>query len=492
MNFCPKCGRESKHNENFCANCGSSIPKSKFKFSLKSNDKFIILVNFLKKYFLNLKEYFNDEEKKVKMKNFFKSKKFIVSTSVVTILFMIGFSSNMILKYLNKPSKVVEKFESLVKSKNIEELKLLFVDETFDFSGEEFPLFIEYISQPENYSYILKSLKDDANSIEGQLSDSDIYVTENNINDNINLVKDENNKYAISIEPVYFNINIPKSNTKVLLNDKEIMVTKENDYNLKLGPLFPGNYKINAVFENEFTTINDEKIIDTLKDNNNLQTSFDINLMQNSLNFVYLTSTYPEAKIYVNGKDTGLSPGPNGIEFGPISPNSKIQAILDVNGKQFKSEEIKYTAETYNNEIFLKFNTDQIDNDPVMKSDSEIRDIIHSLLENYLKNFAMAVNYDDFSRIEVYLDPGSPFFLEQKSVITSIHEQGTTENFVAFKLNDLIIDENRTSLTAKVQEIFDITYADYSKTTKSFNTEYKLVYNPDKKAYLISQFKILE
>ena len=63
---------------------------------------------------------------------------------------------------------------------------------------------------------------------------------------------------------------------------------------------------------------------------------------------------------------------------------------------------------------------------------------------------------------------------------------------MAFKLNDLIIDENRTSLTAKVQEIFDITYADDSKTTKSFNTEYKLVYNPDKKAYLISQFKILE
>ena len=67
--------------------------------------------------------------------------------------------------------------------------------------------------------------------------------------------------------------------------------------------------------------------------------------MQNSPNFVYLTSTYPEAKIYVNGKDTGLSPGPNGIEFGPISPNSKIQAILDVNGKQFKSEEIKLEKE---------------------------------------------------------------------------------------------------------------------------------------------------
>lgn len=500
MKYCNDCGCGCNNSKKFCPECGkefSSI-KSKIDTEVFLEKASPIAKNGFKKFktlfqktykssqnkVIEVKGLANEKLKDEDVRTLLKSKKFIASVCSILAIMLIIVCGNLVKKSMNTPHKLVDKFEQAVVNKDAAALKSIITsdDPKLILTESDLNTFIEYINYSQSYySDIINQLDSQATSL--KTKEKDTYI---NSKEPISIKFDEKiKKYKLNMSAVYISTVIPKSGTKVMLNDEEVTTTTTDNYNLEIGPLLQGNYKISASFESNFASADDEIVLDTLESKQS-GPYFNISLMDNAFHYVILTTNYPNAKLYVNGSESDLIIG-NNTKFGPIAPNTKLYAILNINGKEFKSSEVTYVPSTYDDEINLDFNSNIISNDPIMKSDEAIRTEVYSLLEGYLKDFAYSVNYDSFSYIAKYLDPASNLFLEQKTNITSINKTGIKEKFVAFKLIDLKIDANKTTLIATVEEVYDITNKDKKTTTSTFNTEYNIIYNIDKKAYLLSK-----
>ncbi|MBY6953367.1 TcaA 3rd/4th domain-containing protein, partial [Clostridium botulinum] len=163
-------------------------------------------------------------------------------------------------------------------------------------------------------------------------------------------------KYKIVINPGYVNISSKVKGVKVKLNNKEYCKADSDNYKKEIGPLMPGNYKLTAEFTNDFTKKTSNKSIDLIKDN--LKTS-EIEVMP-ELKYVNIDSDVKNAKIYANGKDTGLTVA-QASKFGPVDETSVIYAVDKSNGKNLKTEDFK--VENSEN-VYLSFsNAAQAEND---------------------------------------------------------------------------------------------------------------------------------
>ncbi|WP_123043414.1 zinc ribbon domain-containing protein [Cohnella candidum] len=100
----------------------------------------------------------------------------------------------------------------------------------------------------------------------------------------------------------------------IKLNGKTVATADSDDYSTQIGPLLPGNYKLEAVFAGDYATLKTEQTV-TVNGGGNSAESVDLSLQGE---MVTIDANYPQAKIFIDDKDTGALTGGND-SLGPVS-----------------------------------------------------------------------------------------------------------------------------------------------------------------------------
>ena len=127
-----------------------------------------------------------------------------------------------------------------------------------------------------------------------------------------------------------------------------IATADKDKYEKEVGPFNPGIYKIKALFKGKHVDLEKNEDIDLMIVKSLISTSKNINSVNLSMDAyqVSVSSDYEDAKLFVNGKDTGLLVK-DAKDFGPVTKDGSIKMYLQ---KEFpwgvmKGEEVKIVGD---------------------------------------------------------------------------------------------------------------------------------------------------
>lgn len=459
MNFCPKCGCKLD-GKSKCEQCGFSedanLEQNINKKEETSND------------FDNKNTKINNEElRKTNFKNNLKGKtKFIILGAAVIVLFIAYFSLN---SHYSDPTLVTKQFKDSITQSNLPKLEqVIYCDDTrLQINDENAKVLLDYFKKNPSYlDEVMNSLQTQSKRVK----ENKLFLqSDKNSKEIFYVQKSGRNllifpKYKIAIKPGYVQISSKVKGVKVKLNNKEYCKSDSDSFKKEIGPLMPGNYKLTAEFSNDFIKKTSNKNIDLISEN--LKTS-EIELMSD-LKYVNIDSDVKSAKIYSNGKDTGLTVA-QASKFGPVDTNSVIYAVDKSNGKTLKTEDVRVGD---NENIYLSFSS-------AIQEESDFKTKLYSLVNSYASNFAYAVNYNNFSYIECYLEPGSQIYNAQKKVVRDIYAANIMEDFLGLEILSYNFDKNKNEGTVVTKEMYDITKGYGNTSTKDFKNTYKFIKRPD-------------
>ncbi|EJO5349429.1 hypothetical protein NRP93_003607 [Clostridium botulinum] len=459
MNFCPKCGLKLE-GKNECTQCGFSQKNETVTDNMKTEN--IIGIDREED-----KEIINEELNEPSYKNNFKGKmKFIISAAVVVGLIITYILLN---NHYSNPTLSVNQFKDSINGSNLRKLEnVIYCDDTrLKINDENAKILIDYFkSNPSYLNEVMNSLQVQSSRIkENKL----LLQSDKNSKEVFQIQKIGNNfiifpKYRIVINPGYIHINCKVKGVKVKLNNKEYCKADSDNYKKEIGPLIPGNYKLTAEFANDYIKKTSNQNIDLIKDN--LKTS-EIQLMY-EIKYVNIDSDVKNSRVYANGKDTGLTVA-QASKFGPVDETTVIYAVDKSNGKNLKTEDFKVDS---SDDVYLSFSS-------AVQVENDFKAQVYNLVNGYASNFAYAVNYNNFSYIESYLEAGSQIYNAQKNVIKDINAANITEDFLGLEILSFTFDKNTNTGTIVTKEMYDITKGYGNTSTKDFKNTYKFIKKPD-------------
>lgn len=199
-------------------------------------------------------------------------------------------------------------------------------------------------------------------------------------------------RYKIELTTFSLKINIKNEGEKVYLNDKEIEGNKE------ILNLVPGEYKIKSVLDSKYGDFTNEKNIILMKNE----------VVDSGINANYITihSKFENAKVYINGDDTGktvkefkkVGPFPTDgsikiqieenfpwgiIKSEEVYVYDKPDVNIDINMKSdVLFTEIQQTVESFYNSVFKALNEEN--KDAIDAATDNVKNKVYSVLEeNY-------------------------------------------------------------------------------------------------------------
>ncbi|KEJ00555.1 hypothetical protein N494_06085 [Clostridium botulinum A2B7 92] len=465
MNFCPKCGFKLDGKDE-CTQCGFS-QSNKIQGNNSKIENIVDTNEQKKNKSIKINESTNEDLNGSFYENDFKGKmKFIILGVVAAVLIIAYFLLN---NHYSDPTLAVKQFKDSVNQSNLPKLEqVIYCDDArLKINDENTKVLIDYFkSNPSYLNEAMNSLqfqssriKENKLSLQSDKNSKEIFKIQK-VGKNFILFP----KYKIVINPGYVNISSKVKGVKVKLNNKEYCKADNDNYKKEIGPLMPGNYKLTAEFANDFTKKTSNKSIDLIKDN--LKTS-EIEVMP-ELKYVNIDSDVKNAKIYVNGKDTGFTVVQTS-KFGPVDDTSVIYAVDKSNGKNLKTEDFKVGD---NENVYLSFSS-------AVQAENDFKAQVYTLVNGYASNFAYAVNYNNFSYIESYLESGSQIYNAQKKVIKDIYAANITEDFLGLEILSFTFDKNTNQGTVVTKEIYDITKGHGNTSTKDFKNTYKFIRKSD-------------
>lgn len=414
MKYCIKCGSELENN--ICPSCSSNT-------------------------------FTNGELKK-------KSKKtklaIIISTIILLGLFSGFFYAS---SHCKDKNEIVNEFCSAVSEKDSDRLqKILYSNnKELKINASGTKAMIEYLSNnPSEFAEVNKLLK----------NSSDLNTKFENNNPKKNIELKEVGKsffifpiYKVCIEPTFIKIKTNFNDVKVEVNDEIYNNLKENG---EIGPLIPGEYKLNVGITNSYLDCKD-----TIKVGTFSNTIPEIRVFD-KLKTININSDKPDAIIYINDKNTGVKIK-DAKNFGPIEPSSVIYAITEENGKELVSK--KYNLANEEN-LDIDFKSVKLEEEGFKKE-------LYNLMESYSLNFAFAVNYNNYSYIKDFIEYGSPMYSKQSKVITQIHDSKIREDFEKIEILSYSYDKEKNIGELTCKETYGITKAQNVTKVKEFNGKYK-------------------
>lgn len=379
MKFCANCGSSLRESHEFCANCGTKTKSSKSEIkNHQSKDNIIVE----KKQFLNSDEPVteklildkdssennqNTTKRNTIPMDILKNKLFLISISLLLIISAGIFGFTKYLKAQNSPSKIVEKFEAALMTKNGEDLAKLIASDNanLEIKKETMDKFIKYLDEKPSYAEtLITNLKKQADIAEKLTNHPTAVSSEKNKENNIFILKkSSNNKYKIFVTPIFIKVSVPATNCEIFINDTLVGKSDKDNYKGEFGPYFPGSYKISSTYKDEVVSLSDEITLDSLSPLDITEYYYedlgDNILLTTLLDYKFksldITSNEPNAKIFINGKDSGFTI--NNYKSLPLIPvGSKIHAVASINGKEVKSQEVIVDEDAHY--ITLEFDDD--------------------------------------------------------------------------------------------------------------------------------------
>lgn len=341
MKYCPECGTGTNNAENFCPECGKQFDKtSQINFS-DITEKSKSIFAFLSKQFSSLVNKLKSE----KTKSIIKSKKFIVGVSAIAGVVIIIAASTIVVNKKYSPEQTLKNFKKAIASKDISALRdTLYInnpnikiddaslESLINFFNNNYDVFNNTIASLHNDGEMLNLL-----TYEGSLallSDNELFAL---------TIKEKNslfNKYAITVKPLFITVTSNSLNADIYINDTKQGVITNSDDSIKVGPLLPGNLDITLKAVNLFKEELSEKLsVDPgYLAQNYMLDDFELNFFDD-YTVLSLSSNVPEAKVFLNAKDTGMLVKEFEGGFGPVTPEDTIYLSYTLNGVEYKTSE---------------------------------------------------------------------------------------------------------------------------------------------------------
>jgi uncharacterized membrane protein YvbJ len=464
MKYCSQCGAEIKVQQAFCIKCG-------YKFnSIKENE------TKLNENFNNTQSINADNSTK---NNFVLSKKMkisIIGASIIAILLIIFFKTG---NALTQPSKVVSNFEKAISSDNKKELSniLYCKDKRLEISEKSIAPLLSYFNENPSYlNTVTQALSKEALTIKMTKNLSNL--DKNNSKDLFNVVYEGKKfiffpNYKISIMPSFIQVNTSIKDVSLSLNDIKLGKSDTDNFSKEFGPFIPGKYNLSAVYKGKYLSLNEPYSVNFFDNENMVDNKKNIDVLLNT-NYIMVKSEYSDAKIFVNGKDTGIKAA-DAQNFGPLSSGMKIYAVATENGNQLKSDE--YTIEQGDKNIYLSFEEAK---NVISSLESNLKD----LMNNYSYYFCEAVNMNNFSMLEPYLYPKSKLYNEQLSYIPTTYNSGLKEYVTSLNILSYKLNADNKSGTITTQETYNIDKKG-TPSVKTFKYTYTFKYNEEVGRYQI-------
>lgn len=138
--------------------------------------------------------------------------------------------------------------------------------------------------------------------------------------------------YVLEITPVYLKVSTYYKDSKIFVNDKVVATANENNFEAEVGPYVPGEHTVKVFLAGEYADAEKVEKVDLLTTSGKAEKGKYIVSKYITLNLdsVSIKCGLKEAKLLVNGKDTGKLIKDIG-SFGPIPVDGsvKFQAKMD-------------------------------------------------------------------------------------------------------------------------------------------------------------------
>lgn len=384
----------------------------------------------------------------------------ILSVAVVAIvLFCIGNSVTSKANVSNKLSQAIKNNDSKEMAKYI-----VCSDSRLKINQDTLNPYLKYLKDNPSYtSRLLEAINSQQNNASDTGTSSEI----------INLTTHGKkyiffNNYVFQLPAYFINVQTDYKNTEVSLNNNKLYSADSDNFQKECGPFLPGSYTLNSSLKTDYAQAKGhvDVLLDPQYTTNNIK-EVNLPLEGSKLN---LYSSFEDAKILINGKDTGITvknadslmPLPtdgsykvqlqNKFPWGTLSSNESVFGTdsLELNfdkGNKNLLEAVKPTivefANSYVNAFkaldvskftnvtdnYKKFLTDDINNDKTFNysytgSLSTVTVDLSSLQLNYNSYSDEKYSiYCDISFIGDFSSNGQPYFNNKSYQIKLIYDE---------------------------------------------------------------------
>jgi len=477
MKFCTKCGKEVKEEQTFCTTCGNDL-KNK---TMGKNNNSTIEEQEVEEYQTSKEDNSFERSTDSNIKSTKKSKIVIavVAILVVAIVVIIQVGNALL-----NPRKIATRFQQDIVTNNTADLeKILYCNDArlVINSNNIIPLLNYFKKNPSYYNEVIQNLNNDV------LSPKDINnfsVTSSNTLTLTNVGKKFIifPNYKISIKPSFVDITTTVKDVSFSINNVIIGKSETDKSTKQFGPYIPGTYSIIANYKGKYVNLSKPYLV------NLLDTSDGIAKLSvfEDMNYLNITSDYPDAEIFVNSKDTNLKVK-DATNFGPIDGESKIYATSLIGGKKLKSEEYSTSGAAENLNISFEQAINNLNNAQAQLE--EVKSQLNDLLNNYASSLADAINTNNFSLIDYYLTYGSEFYKQQQVNVPGSYLEGNQESLVSAIVTSFNISDDAQSGSITSSETYNFVTVDGISTIKTYNHVYKFQYNGTTSSYQFTNRK---
>ncbi|MCA0172853.1 zinc ribbon domain-containing protein [Bacillus sp. RAR_GA_16] len=395
------------------------------------------------------------------------------------LLVLIG--SFLTLKWITSPERAVERFKDALLKEDYEAIGK-FIPDTNPLLSQEAELasFVSLLKEhPDQRRLLIQDLERQARSL------SDHMLIKPNENLFLQMTVMEDGKafflfkdYVITSSPIYVEVGTQFNKTSLFINKEESGTIGEDGK--KIGPFLPGSYQFETVLENEGYTMRGEAEVELAPSEETVQVDLPVNGA-----FVMPDSNYEDARLFINGKDTGIAIGDAG-EIGPYPTDGSVVMHAE---KKFEAGVVKSPSVHFEGEAPF-FSIDyrepaviekEVADQPEVVQHQDETKLIISAVNTYLNDWIHAyenLETDYFSN----LTPELQSYFEERFQSVRENNAAFTGEVVeaAFDLDSFLIDSSGKK--AEIDVLVTMDSANHEQGETNVQTEvtsngfhYKLV-----------------
>ncbi len=271
-----------------------------------------------------------------------KKKGWLLWGSIVVGIMIVLIGSFITLRWISSPERAVDQFREALLQEDYEAIGEAIPKVNPVLSHEaEIASFVSLLkNHPDQRTLLLQDLERQAMAIE----DHALTSRNEELLVQLELVKEGKtfylfNNYVISPVPIYVQLHTQFSKTALYINEEESGTIGEKGK--KMGPFLPGDYHFETKLENEGYKMRGEAEVELIKPGKHLEVDLPVNGA-----FLTPNSNYEDARLFINGKDTGETISKTG-QIGPYPTDGSVVMHAEKNFEAgvIKSPSVQFEGE---------------------------------------------------------------------------------------------------------------------------------------------------